>query len=368
MALTCCTGPLFRLEESHEHRRRGRPDRRRSCSRGGRALDRRARAPRCASLREPAACRGSSVTTAALSASGVLAPDASAAAMFDAALAAGGQTPLTLRTRTWARPLPLSRWCGSADEADSAVLDRYAAELPRDARVLDLGCGPGRHTEHLTFAGQQTLGVDSSPTAVALTRRRGALAVRADALGPLAGSGHGWTASCCSTGTSGSAVIRCFCSAASGTSSGRRAASSSSWTARGAATAAERSLTTAPGRAGPSRGRASVPAQSSMRPCAPPTCVRWTPGRQPAPPSSSCERGTGHEQTTSRAAPYGRCLAEGARPGWREDGCVGATPRTATEAGPLRRSGTCAPGLRCAWSALTRAASAPALFVQVGPA
>lgn len=132
------------------------------------------------------------MTAAALSASGVLAPDASAAAMFDAALAAGGQTPLTLRTRTWARPLPLSRWCGSADEADSAVLDRYVAALPGDARVLDLGCGPGRHTGHRTFAGLQVLGVDSSPTAVALTRRRGALAVRADALGPLPGSGHGW--------------------------------------------------------------------------------------------------------------------------------------------------------------------------------
>ncbi len=79
------------------------------------------------------------MTAAALSASGVRVPDASAAAMFDAALAAGGQTPLTLRTRTWARPLPLARWCGRADQADAAVLDRYVADLPGDARVLDLG-------------------------------------------------------------------------------------------------------------------------------------------------------------------------------------------------------------------------------------
>jgi SAM-dependent methyltransferase len=132
------------------------------------------------------------VTTAAFSASGVLAPDAEAAAIFDAALVAGGQTPLTLRTRTWARPLPLARWCGGADQADSAVLDRYVADLPGNARVLDFGCGPGRHTEHLTFAGLQTLGVDNSPTAVALTRRRGSSAVRADALGPLPGGSHGW--------------------------------------------------------------------------------------------------------------------------------------------------------------------------------
>ncbi len=115
-----------------------------------------------------------------------------ATSMFDTALTALGRTPLTLRAPTWSRHLPLTRWCGDADAADTAVLDRYLCGLAAGARVLDLGCGPGRHAAYLHQAGLEVLGVDVSPTAAAMTRRRGASAVRADALGPLPGGGHSW--------------------------------------------------------------------------------------------------------------------------------------------------------------------------------
>ncbi len=120
------------------------------------------------------------------------APAVLAASMFDAALDAGGRTPLTVRGPSWSRRLPIPRWCGAADGSDAAVLDRFARGLPAHAAVMDLGCGPGRHAEYLHHAGLRALGVDASPTAVALTRRRGVDAVRADALGPLPGGDHGW--------------------------------------------------------------------------------------------------------------------------------------------------------------------------------
>jgi SAM-dependent methyltransferase len=116
----------------------------------------------------------------------------SAAQLFEAALATAGRTPLTLRTRTWSRRLPLARWCGQADQADVAVLDRYVSQLPTGARVMDLGCGPGRHAEQLRREELQVLGVDASRTAAAMARRRGVDVVCADALGPLPGGGHFW--------------------------------------------------------------------------------------------------------------------------------------------------------------------------------
>lgn len=63
---------------------------------------------------------------------------------------------------------------------------------PADAAVLDLGCGPGRHSAHLARRGRRVVGIDTSPAAVLLTRTRGVHAVRADALGPLPdGPQHG---------------------------------------------------------------------------------------------------------------------------------------------------------------------------------
>jgi SAM-dependent methyltransferase len=46
--------------------------------------------------------------------------------------------------------------------------------------TLDVGCGPGRLTAALARTGRAVLGIDISPHAVALARRRGAPARRAD--------------------------------------------------------------------------------------------------------------------------------------------------------------------------------------------
>lgn len=44
------------------------------------------------------------------------------------------------------------------------------AMVPRGARVLDAGCGPGRHTAYLHAAGHDVLGVDADPELIAAAR------------------------------------------------------------------------------------------------------------------------------------------------------------------------------------------------------
>ncbi len=118
----------------------------------------------------------------------------SALELYDEALAAHltGLPPVHLLARP-AGGLPvalaLHRWCAPAEPADRAALDRLRAALPAQARVLDLGCGPGRHSAYLHGAGLAVLGADTSAAAVALTRRSGVPALHADALGRLPGRG-----------------------------------------------------------------------------------------------------------------------------------------------------------------------------------
>ncbi|MBX9829774.1 MAG: class I SAM-dependent methyltransferase [Xanthobacteraceae bacterium] len=51
--------------------------------------------------------------------------------------------------------------------------DRFIGRLARGAKVLDLGCGPGRPVaQHMAEQGLQVTGVDSSPTMIALSRER----------------------------------------------------------------------------------------------------------------------------------------------------------------------------------------------------
>jgi SAM-dependent methyltransferase len=66
---------------------------------------------------------------------------------------------------------------------DRSVLDRC------DGSTLDVGCGPGRLAAALSAAGVAALGIDVSPTAVRLARRRGANAIAADVFGPVPGAG-----------------------------------------------------------------------------------------------------------------------------------------------------------------------------------
>src|SRR6266704_3628900 len=55
-------------------------------------------------------------------------------------------------------------------------MEREALRLVR-GRVLDVGCGPGRHALSLQKKGFDVVGIDASPTQVALARIRGVLQV-----------------------------------------------------------------------------------------------------------------------------------------------------------------------------------------------
>ena len=80
------------------------------------------------------------------------------------------------------------RWHAPADAEERAVLTSV------DGPVIDLGCGPGRLVVSLASQGVPALGVDSSPSAVALARQRGAAVLERDLFGPLPGEGRWATA------------------------------------------------------------------------------------------------------------------------------------------------------------------------------
>jgi SAM-dependent methyltransferase len=103
----------------------------------------------------------------------------------------GGGAPPRARVRFvdgTLEALPLDRWVGLADASDAALLALAAAP------VLDLGCGPGRHLAALQATGKAALGVDLSPVAVRLARRRGAAAIPGDVFGTVPRSGRWRTA------------------------------------------------------------------------------------------------------------------------------------------------------------------------------
>ena len=64
--------------------------------------------------------------------------------------------------------LALERYVGRAAAEEDGVLERTVAP------VLDIGCGPGRHVVALGRRGVAAVGLDISPPAVWLARRRGA--------------------------------------------------------------------------------------------------------------------------------------------------------------------------------------------------
>jgi SAM-dependent methyltransferase len=64
------------------------------------------------------------------------------------------------------------RWLGPATATDRDVLANVAGP------VLDVGCGPARHVRALLDRGVPALGIDVSPEAIRLARRRGATVLR----------------------------------------------------------------------------------------------------------------------------------------------------------------------------------------------
>src|SRR5687768_14659686 len=80
--------------------------------------------------------------------------------------------------------LPTGRWLGEPTPEEERVLDRAVGP------VLDVGCGPGRHVLALKRRGVPALGVDVSPFAVRLARRRGAPAMEGSVFAALPGAGR----------------------------------------------------------------------------------------------------------------------------------------------------------------------------------
>ena len=80
--------------------------------------------------------------------------------------------------------LPMTRWAARADAGDAAVLAHCTGP------TLDIGCGPGRMSEHLAARGIGVLGIDIVPEAVEQTRARGASALHRDVFDHLPGEGR----------------------------------------------------------------------------------------------------------------------------------------------------------------------------------
>ncbi len=97
---------------------------------------------------------------------------------------AGTAPVVVVENGTGAAPMPVDRWLGALTAADESVLAR--AEPP----VLDVGCGPGRHVLALAERGIVTLGIDVTPGAVGLARRRGAPVLERSVFDRVPGSGR----------------------------------------------------------------------------------------------------------------------------------------------------------------------------------
>jgi SAM-dependent methyltransferase len=103
--------------------------------------------------------------------------------------AGSGRAALVLRAHTGeALDLNPPRWHGAASAEEQALLADVAGP------VIDLGCGPGRLLVTLTRRGVRALGVDSSASAVALARARGAPVLQRDVFAPLPQEGRWATA------------------------------------------------------------------------------------------------------------------------------------------------------------------------------
>jgi len=84
--------------------------------------------------------------------------------------------------------IDLDRWHDPATAEEEDVLAGV------DGPVIDLGCGPGRLVVSLAAQRVPALGVDSSPSAIAIARLRGATVLQRDVFDRLPGEGRWGTA------------------------------------------------------------------------------------------------------------------------------------------------------------------------------
>jgi SAM-dependent methyltransferase len=80
------------------------------------------------------------------------------------------------------------RWLGPLTVEDDAVLARAVGP------VLDVGCGPGRHVLALAERGVLALGIDITPAALDVARRRGAPVLARSVFDHVPGAGRWSTA------------------------------------------------------------------------------------------------------------------------------------------------------------------------------
>jgi SAM-dependent methyltransferase len=92
-----------------------------------------------------------------------------------AVLRAPDGTALPARAHRWLEPLSVE---------DDVVLNRAVGP------VLDVGCGPGRHVLALAERGVVALGIDITPAAVDLARRRGAPVLARSVFDRIPGAGR----------------------------------------------------------------------------------------------------------------------------------------------------------------------------------
>jgi SAM-dependent methyltransferase len=105
----------------------------------------------------------------------------------------GLESPTRALLRLWTEggcvlPLHVDRWFAPPSAVELDLLTRAVPD------VLDIGCGPGRHTIALLAAGVPALGVDVSARAVRGARARGAQVLRASVFERLPAEGAWGTA------------------------------------------------------------------------------------------------------------------------------------------------------------------------------
>ena len=83
-----------------------------------------------------------------------------------------------------ALPAGAHRWLEPLTVEDDAVLNRAVGP------VLDVGCGPGRHVLALAERGVVALGIDITPAALDLARRRGAPVLARSVFDHVPGAGR----------------------------------------------------------------------------------------------------------------------------------------------------------------------------------